>query len=502
MRHDVTDKIYVPVLILFLTIFSGCLETASSTVAEVAGGTPAASATSGEDASAPQGEADVGTYVGNGTGLPSGTEVGTYVGNGSGVPGETNVGTYVGNGTTTTKNLISFVTIADESSSTVSSSTAQTADTTTVKIATEETTETQKTAPAETAVPDATVPVAGNDGSSTPSTASGTLPQKTGAKSPSVPKMAVTSTASSRSVESSAWPYDYCFPVSMNSSQPGPETQNCVVTPNHYNLGILKISLAKCFNGAAEIPCARGAYDSSETFPLYDGAQVDTSIGDVAGFFSEALNDIDADFTAGGLRIEAAYFEQRFPVDGEEAEKIAEHLRGKTYRICTTETSDPATMLERCGNAEAEMGDLLVDMNGDGIFGFMDEASVTETSLNESPTRPEGAKPLGNTIYYEGATDALSEITVDLGGTHSFGAGKHYQISIAFNIADTLMFQDGSVAGVGGVMGLVCVQALAQYECPAGDTDPYSVGLYNPYYDSGLTPIPPHPSAAVQEISQ
>lgn len=398
------------------------------------------------------------------TEIPTDAEVGTYVGNGTSQPtsGTTEVGTYVGNGTSTIKTLLTFKTTSSSSASTTASETS-------ASLAEDET-----LTAAETAIETNSV----SDSASEEVAETNSVTEES------------TVTANE---EDSAWPYERCYAKNTDGS-PGAETQRCLVTPEHYDMGVRKISLMKCFSGTEVVPCVFGEYDASETYVLYDGEQVNVNVDDGGSEFGETLGEITADFTAGGIIIETAYVQQMFPVTGNaESERVAEHLKGKNYRLCTdAENGD-------CGNDQAQSGDLLVDGDGDGTLGFLDLLHTTADSLGEGVKRSASYGAPDYAAQYMVSSNKLSEIVVAFDSVVTFAPGFSYDIAVSFDISDTMIFTDGNAAARDHD---VCAQGIAAYLCVNGDDDPYSIAVYNPYYDAGLVPVPPHPSATATPVEE
>lgn len=314
---------------------------------------------------------------------------------------------------------------------------------------------------------------------------------------------------------------DYCEPAPENESM-GSLTQTCSATPDDYSLGILGIYLVACDDAAgSDTPCRHGYASIADRFELFQGDQQDLSITSVMNAFQPDLAHLSGAFIAGGIQIVTAYVEQAFPTDGtSEGDRIAAALRGKRYRICTTPTAvGTAAMSTRCGNGEAQMGDYLVDLDGDGSFGFLqiDDA----TTVSELRSRPAGY--LLHDEYFADQEVAFAGLAVNEYTTSSFyGTAGYFAPLIAFPALQTMhpenqynvdltFVLDNSFHWTDGAPGELadadtCVEALIVPETcvgegKSGDSDPVSVGVYNPYYDTAFLPGSPSVQVTVTPLS-
>lgn len=314
-----------------------------------------------------------------------------------------------------------------------------------------------------------------------------------------------------------------CTPIAFDTDQHVAASQECSVTPADYELGILAVYLISCADGAGDASVCQPKDISGITgrATLYYGDQVDVAVtADGVGFPEElAVLSDGTSMSAGGLQVVTAYVGQKFPdaaTDPEEAAKVAPYLQGKVFRICTTpEAVGEETMLARCGNAKAKLGDLLVDLDSDGAFGFVNLDTLAEGFAEETPTPPEdyagfidwfltnvegGAVSLYTSTDYYATAGYFAQmwpfeslVTADDATSNVF--------DVTVGIADTVSFIDGR-AGRSGSGGDACVSALFESECRMGDDDSASVGVYDPYYDSGLTVKAPLPSVAVEQSTE
>lgn len=310
---------------------------------------------------------------------------------------------------------------------------------------------------------------------------------------------------------------DYCDPES------GSETDRCHLTPENYDLGILAIYLVDCQDASdVSVTCDSPDYDHvGSRMELYNGDQEDTRIDADGVRFDEELTAIVSDTTYGGLQIVTAYIQQQFPessVDAAEDDKVVAALQGTTYRICTSPESevDAVTMATRCGAADAQMGDYLVDMDGDGAFGYMVIANdgVT-TSISETATRPSGydaTDPVFAARMVAFLDPDLEYTSVDFYGTEGYFAPlfpftatqaltseNDYQLSVAFSLDDSFEWHDGADSGIPDTS--ICVDALSDQTC-SPDKDPSTVGVYDPFYDDEFLPRLPSVAIEVDELHE
>jgi hypothetical protein len=353
---------------------------------------------------------------------------------------------------------------------------------------------------------------------------------------PVLPKTSVTfvastgGEASTRALSASA---DNCTPY----TEDGAQSQKCLVTPQRYGLGILAMSLVECVDadGIAVLCSSSDVTGISRRRTLYDGEQIDLDLTTEASAFSGTLNDVEAGIEVGGLQIVTAYIEMGFP-DAEaspsEAAKLAESVQGVDARICTTphDGVSTETMAGRCGSSEARMGDFLVDQDGSGTLGFIDFWSH---SAVDTATRPELYETfIGDNVFNTGTARFLNavldpnpEITssdfyavagyfapiLPLTTLVSYENSGEYALHVTFDISDTSAFIDGNASLIFG--DPVCVAALEGSACVAdgsepaefgvydpadGDSDPSSVGVFNPYYDGGFLPLLPSATISVE----
>ncbi|MCP5463398.1 MAG: hypothetical protein H7A33_00045 [Deltaproteobacteria bacterium] len=320
---------------------------------------------------------------------------------------------------------------------------------------------------------------------------------------------------------------DYC-----RAAESGGETQDCFATPENYNLGVLAVYLVECTDDDGNaLLCTSSDVTNIERTAIYNGTQVDTTVTDAGTDFAEELNEISSSVEAGGIQIVTAYIEQVFPEVDEsvdnDADKFSSNLQGVTYRICQTDEDevDADTMETRCGNAEARRGDYLMDIDGDGIFGFIDVDTLTTSNIEETSTRPDDYNDFndenfvsGNVCFgrvagaEEGGDCSEEYTTASIYGTpgyfaplmsfsavQTFDANTVATIAVEFDITNSFMWTDGSDGPIPS--NDVCVGAVSD-TCTEGsqdDDDSTTVGVYNVLLDNAFLPQSPTVSLTVAE---
>jgi hypothetical protein len=355
---------------------------------------------------------------------------------------------------------------------------------------------------------------------------------------PTASKLTFTTSSSSSSSNDASLNFaitaseDYCRESGFTNFT-GAQSQHCTGTPVGYNMGILGIYLVECHDkeGNPVLCDSSDLYSVHKRIKVYDGDQVNLEIGEDDEEFSGDLEDISDDMTITGIQFVLAHFGQKTnseDVSETEAAKVAEHMQGITYRICTSpheEIDDEDLMEERCGNKNAELGHNLVDMDGDGDFGFFDLSSMTASSVSEASSEPTSGydvftdASISNQVIMfvepdddSGLDQSVSWTDGEFYDVEGYFApifslaeiteveeDKYYEIAVSINIDDTFEWVDG--ADGSSPTAATCVQAVTDVEC-SPDTDPGSVGVYNPYYDSLFLPASPETSVTVTEIEE
>lgn len=177
-----------------------------------------------------------------------------------------------------------------------------------------------------------------------------------------------------------------------------PETQMCPINKADFTLGVLALYFTSCTDtsGTESLCDPLSVSAVAERATIYNSTQVDLRVSELENLFPAdvtAFGDFSG-FRAGGLQVVTAYIGHVFPdatSHPDEAKAVASYLQGKAYRVCTTPHTglDTETMLARCGQAQAQEWDLLVDLDSDGHFGFLDVSSLSQDYGVETDTRPE-----------------------------------------------------------------------------------------------------------------
>lgn len=304
------------------------------------------------------------------------------------------------------------------------------------------------------------------------------------------------------------------------------ETQDCTADPEGYDLGILAIYLVTCTDAeGTTVLCNSTDMANITRTEIYNGTQVDMTISDSEAEFSGTFTELTDTVEASGFQIVTAYIQQKFPESGTtEGDKIASSLQGKSYRICQADENeiDSTEMETRCGRSDARQGDYLIDLDGDGVFGFIDTTTLSASNIDEVSTRPETYDDfndenfvnnnvcfgnVGGTVSQgqEQAFDCTHEYTSET----FFGVPNYFAplmsftevqtitpetvatISAVFNISGTFMWTDGADGPIPS--NGVCVGAISD-QCTADsidDDDSGSVGVYNPFFDNAFLPQSP-----------
>lgn len=297
-------------------------------------------------------------------------------------------------------------------------------------------------------------------------------------------------------------------------------TQKCVGTPREFRSDITAVYLVSCVSVAGEdVTCDSSQVVAiSERVPVFSGGLAQLRADDEGATLDMDLAALDRERKFGGVQIVTRFIEQEFPSDPDaDADMIALHLKGKSYRLCTAPDDAVSTeeMLALCGQAQARRGDVLFDIDGDGNFGFVDVDVLTPNAITETSTRPDryeifvdsdlvtmGRAFSGHPEFEYTDGDGFGDMAgyfapiLPFASVTTVSLDTSYDITATIDIRNTFEFLDG---GYGLGYDGICVGALASEGCANGDDDPESVGQYNPYYDGML--VFKTPSANV-EVSQ
>lgn len=306
---------------------------------------------------------------------------------------------------------------------------------------------------------------------------------------------------------------EYC-----ETSEQFPMTRICELTPSRYTLGVLKINIVTCVASDGKVgPCHNQEAQVTESQILYAGGVVNMTASAEGMEFPKPLRPLAADINASGLRLMLSYVEQTFPdVNGvpEEAAKVHPELQGKAYRRCLTseEERSPEEMLSYCGHEDAKFGDILVDLNDDGVFGYLDlppelggfEESPDRLSVYTEPVYRKYFKELKG--FYDFVMDGaflqngFLSVAFNFPTPEAIKADSTYAFYVDFNIDGTLRFADGARAHPNRTEN-ICAEFWFDAECENGDDDPHTIGVYDPTYDFFAFSFRPETVIHVEERS-
>lgn len=315
---------------------------------------------------------------------------------------------------------------------------------------------------------------------------------------------------------------DDCWPFGIDVNDPTlMHTQKCKETPQDYTAIISGIYLLECVD-ASDTPttCTRDqSFGISKRVSVYtDGIQA-TTIDDIGTALNLDLLNLTETMNVGGIQIITQSLGQKFPENDESGvDRIATMLQGKNYLICMTPSVGETieNMIEKCGLAYTRRGDVLVDIDGDGNYGFIDTATLTVDSISETQTKPEDYSDFSipqvasgvfsfsgnnNAEYTDGENfgDTLGVFAPILGFPvlTTIEPNTNYTFTATVNVNESYTFVDGDRAGNPEDL---CIGALSPTPCEVDD-DPLSVGVYNPYYDGPLLMAAPTTDVTVEAIS-
>lgn len=173
----------------------------------------------------------------------------------------------------------------------------------------------------------------------------------------------------------------------------GSQPQRCRISPSRYRFGISGIYLVRCVNAGEDVACAAAQdFTVAERVPVYLGPVMALDIDDVGTAIDIGLAGLETSGSFGGIQIVTSYVGHVFPNDESvNAERIIPSLRGAAFRFCAAAetSSSPEEMTALCGFPDARRGDFLIDVNDDGIYGFIDTATLSPSdNVAETDSRP------------------------------------------------------------------------------------------------------------------
>lgn len=273
----------------------------------------------------------------------------------------------------------------------------------------------------------------------------------------------------------------------------GELTNICKLTTQEYQIGVLAIYATTCKNSSGETVKASSAdlANCDTQTELYSGDIVNLSISSAETAFSQPLPAFNVSQAISGIQFVMAYVGQRFPTLEEDefnAERIQKQLRGKSFRICTSPTpttaDESAKMKALCGDEQSQTGDFLIDMNDDGIFGFIDLTvisaigEIAETDVRDAQYSEFMKSRLQELASTDKVTAASTSFTSDtfygtpgyyaalysLGEVTTVQADSDSSFHVIFDMQNTFRFVDGAIHD-------------------GTDENILSKGIYNPWDD-------------------
>lgn len=311
-----------------------------------------------------------------------------------------------------------------------------------------------------------------------------------------------------------------CEPFGFVASEPGiAHTQRCYETPEKYNAVVTEAYLVSCVDAAGlAVSCIpENKFTVATRVRVDNGEMAELAIDAIGASLDLSLANVTKPVLFGGIQLVTTAIGQTFPsASSAEAGVIIPALQGKNYRICAT-TNVGLTdeqMLKNCGNAEAMRGDIVIDMDGDGVYGFVDKETLAPGVVNEIPHRPERYDFVSSgvqkeTFAFSGNPGAEYTDGITFGESEGVFAPilgfedlieilpeHNYDITATVDVTDSFFFIDGSRYDE---FKNLCIGALSDIACEV-DADPLSVGVYDPYFDGPIWDTVPTTSASVTEL--
>lgn len=225
----------------------------------------------------------------------------------------------------------------------------------------------------------------------------------------------------------------------------------CMITPQSMDIGIFSMSLYECHDDTGTLAsCKINEFQGANgEFSLYDGPIVNVELRkDQTSEFSGSITTIESDLTVTSLAIRVAYVDYILPNDEPEensAGVIAE-LQGKLVRMCTLSDeikTEKSLTNSRCGEGVMQ-GDVLFDIDGDGVPQFLDLEELKKGQLAETSTRSELYRNFNLISYGRVNVDTMSIMPSDVSAT-TLSAGSTYTFSISYSITRVVRFLDSEL---------------------------------------------------------
>ncbi len=264
--------------------------------------------------------------------------------------------------------------------------------------------------------------------------------------------------------------------------------KRCHATPAKLEMGVLGVSLASCRDQSGiEIICDDAtAIQIEDQAELHQGQLLALSLDGGETSFDLNQAPMSESISVGGMRLTTAYIGYTLPdlqTDPTGAALFDPALQGITFRVCLSPDDKLSAdeMTAYCGSAHSKKGDLLFDLNRDGVFGFV--GGDENTGLTENTARPENyfysiLKDLRETYRRHAATytDAL------FSGTDQNGNSGFLSQLLPFDSVTAL-----NLSEVAGFSVTYDVTSTIKFV----DEKNSSEGYYSPLSDGALQIAPP-----------
>lgn len=153
--------------------------------------------------------------------------------------------------------------------------------------------------------------------------------------------------------------------------------KNCVLPIKAARMGLMGMYMVNCIHPeTGDVSVCSTDYYVQDGFVREKLFESDLSEDKIVSFVeqSEDSNDFSANFSGdfGGLQLSLKYIE--FDLADSFANPLYKGLEKATFRYCLVNQSSISLseMKSYCGNRHAQRGDMLIDLDLDGQFGFLD----------------------------------------------------------------------------------------------------------------------------------
>jgi hypothetical protein len=292
-----------------------------------------------------------------------------------------------------------------------------------------------------------------------------------------------------------------CMPI--DHPEQGLVTQQCHVTPDELRMGVAALWITDCIDadGVSVFCHNKLATAVTQRVELYNGPPIDMVVSS-AGMEFPSVNDISETITARGVQMVTTYIGIKLP----DSEKIISYLRGKSLRICTTpDELDDETREAYCGTPGVQFGQVTFDIDGDGVFGYMNTTTLTSDSAEETLTPPSDGDydefadsflntlkkvtPMGYYPFTDASFDGGAGFYAPLIPTFSpqeISVDTTHKFTVSFDVTNVAKYIDGMMSHLLGLPTCVEGVVTGKTTCNGTTSDEGSFGTYNPFYDAGL----------------